>query len=65
MTGDFTYRDVAGGSVKADQRLFCHLTLKDGQGMWDWNSRSGTDYRELDPLGGVEEFGLVMPPAAP
>ncbi len=65
MTGDFTYRDVAGGSVKGDQRLFCHLTLKDGQVMWDWNSRSGTDYRELDPLGGVEEFGLVMPPDAP
>ncbi len=65
LSGDFTYRDITGGSVKGEQRLFCHLTLKDGEVMWDWNSRSGVDYREVDPNHGIDPaHGLVLPPDA-
>jgi len=63
--GDFTYLDVHGGSLKADRRLFNELTLFDGEVVWDWNGRTGVDYRELDPLYGVrnKKEGLILPPA--
>ena len=62
-SGDYTYRDIAGGTVKGDRRLHCHLTLKEGEVMWDWNGRSGVDYRELDPTLGIDPaHGLVLPP---
>ena len=65
MSGDFTYRDVAGGTFKGTQRLRCQLTLKDGEVMWDWNGRSGVDYRELGPTYGVDpQHGLILPPDA-
>ena len=62
VSGDFTYRDVAGGTIKGDLRLHCHLTLKDGEVKWDWNGRSGVDYRELGDYGLDPQYGLVMPP---
>jgi hypothetical protein len=55
--------DSYDGTLAADRRLFCELTLKDGKVEWDWNGRSGTDYRELGDTVGIrpgEE--LVMPP---
>ena len=65
MRGQFAYRDVRGGRLEGDQRLFCELTLKDGEVVWDWNGRTGVDYRELGPTYGVRNpAGLIMPPEA-
>ena len=65
MQGDFAYLDVRGGQFEGTERLFCELTLKDGEVVWDWNGRTGTDYRELGPTYGVRNpEGLIMPPEA-
>lgn len=61
--GEFRFRDPFGGAFAGKRRLFCELTLKDGKVMWDWNSRTGVDYRKLDPLYGIREGEqLVRPP---
>ena len=63
IKGEFRFRDPFGGAFPGGQRLFCELTLKDGKVMWDWNSRTGVDYRKLDPLYGIREGEqLVRPP---
>jgi dihydroorotase len=64
--GDYTYLDVHRGTFKADKRLFCELTLFDGKVVWDWNGRTGIDYKDLPPDYGVrnKEDGLIMPPSA-
>lgn len=65
LQGDFAYLDVRGGRFEGKERLFCELTLKDGEVVWDWNGRGGTDYRELGPTYGVRNpEGLIMPPDA-
>ncbi len=53
-TGSHRFRDVHGGTVEGTQRLAAELTLKDGEIVWDWNSRTGTDYRALGPAYGVD-----------
>jgi hypothetical protein len=56
--------DSFGGTFPGDQRLVCELTLKDGHAVWDWNGRSGVDYRQMGGAVGIrpgEE--RVMPPA--
>ena len=63
MKGEFRFRDPFGGAFPGRQRLFCELTLKDGKVVWDWNSRTGVDYRKLDPLYGIREGEqLIRPP---
>jgi dihydroorotase len=63
MEGDFAFRDEAGGRIKSKQRLFADMTLKDGRVVWDWNSRSGVDYKQLGPRYGVREaIDVVTPP---
>jgi dihydroorotase len=63
--GDFGYMDSFGGVLRADRRLFCELTLCDGQIVWDLNGRSGADYRTLDPEYGVRDVEeLIRPPQA-
>jgi dihydroorotase len=65
MRGKFAYLDVAGGRLEAQERLFCELTLKDGKVMWDWNGRTGTDYRELGPTDGLRAVDEIsLPPEA-
>lgn len=62
LQGRFAYRDVAGGRLEGSQRLICELTLKDGQVMWDWNSRTGTDFRRLSPTYGLRSVDqLILP----
>ena len=62
--GNFAYRDVFDGRLTGDQRLHCELTLLAGKVMWDWNSRTGVDYRELGPTYGAKNpEGLILPPA--
>jgi len=51
--GDFGFADYAGGGVRAKERLFCEMTLKDGKIVWDWNARDSRDYRELPANYGV------------
>ena len=64
MQGQFVYRDVRDGRFAGTERLFCELTLKDGDVVWDWNGRTGTDYRDLGPSYGIRNpAGLIMPPA--
>lgn len=64
LEGNFQFRDVRDGRIQGNQRLLCELTLKDGQVVWDWNSRSGTDYQKLGPHYGIREGvdHLVLPP---
>jgi dihydroorotase len=62
LQGSFGYRDVAGGRFVGQQRLCCELTLKDGRVMWDWNGRTGTDFRELGPTYGLRSVDqLILP----
>ena len=61
-TGDFRFRDVHGGAVDGTQRLAAVLTLKDGEIVWDWNSLSGTDYRDLPRDYGVGDSDVLLVP---
>lgn len=61
--GEFAFLDVRGGRMAATRRLRCELTLRAGQVVWDWNARTGVDYRELGPTIGIRDVDdLVMPP---
>lgn len=62
-SGDYRFRDVHGGAVSGTQRLAAVLTFKDGEVVWDWNSVTGTDYRELPRDYGVgDQDVLLVPP---
>lgn len=45
--GDFGFKDICGGVVKGNTRVVCEMTIKDGKILWDYNARSGQDYRTL------------------
>jgi dihydroorotase len=60
--GDFAFRDASGGRVSGNQRLICEMTLKSGRVEWDWNSRTGVDYKQLGPTYGVREVETITPP---
>jgi dihydroorotase len=61
--GDFGFRDAEGGKVTGKERLFCEMSLKDGRVVWDWNSRSGVDYKQLPPTYGVRKgIDVITPP---
>jgi len=62
LDGEFAFRDASNGGVEGRRRLFCELTLNGGRIAWDWNSRSGTDYRELGPEYGVRKVDTVVRP---
>jgi dihydroorotase len=63
LEGEFGFRDASNGKIEGRQRLFCELTLKDGSVAWDWNSRTGTDYKTLGPTYGVRKgMDQVVPP---
>ena len=62
MEGRFAYLDVAGGRLAATQRLQCELTIKDGRVMWDWNGRTGTDYRQLGSTYGLRAVDNIILP---
>jgi dihydroorotase len=64
LRGSFGFMDSFGGTLAGDRRLICELTLKDGRPVWDWNGRSGTDYRQMgDSVGIRPGEERVMPPA--
>ncbi|HUS05684.1 MAG TPA: amidohydrolase/deacetylase family metallohydrolase [Bryobacteraceae bacterium] len=61
--GEFGFRDSNDGKVTGRERLQCEMTLKDGVVAWDWNSRSGVDYRTLPKNYGVRPAEVItMPP---
>ena len=63
VEGDFQFADSGGGRIRARQRLFCELTLRAGQIVWDWNARGAADYRTLGPTYGLREGeSIVLPP---
>ncbi len=64
MEGDFGYADSFGGRLDGHKRLFCELTVKDGEVVWDWNGRAGVAYPELGDSYGIREGEyLIAPPA--
>jgi dihydroorotase len=63
LEGEFGFRDASNGKIDGRQRLFCELTLKDGSVVWDWNSRTGIDYKKMGPTYGVRKgLDQVVPP---
>jgi dihydroorotase len=62
MQGSFRYMDGARGAVEGDRRLTCEMTLKGGSVVWDWNARTGTDYRKLDKDYGIRPVDKVLLP---
>jgi hypothetical protein len=49
MRGNFHFRDGSNGAIDGNERLFCELTLREGEVVWDWNSLTGVDYKDLGP----------------
>jgi dihydroorotase len=62
LDGRFGYADGARGTLTGDRRLICELTLRAGRVVWDWNARTGTDYRQLPPTYGVRDVDRVIVP---
>ena len=61
--GSFRYADGARGALEGDRRLMCELTLKGGSVVWDWNARTGTDYRKLPGDYGIRKVDkIILPP---
>ena len=60
--GAFRFRDSFNGAISGRRRLRCEMTLKDGAVMWDWNSRTGEDYKKLGPEYGVREAETLSRP---
>lgn len=64
MQGDFGFLDSDRGSLRGRTRLFCELTLRAGEVAWDWNGRTGVDYRTLPKDYGVRPGETITPPPA-
>lgn len=63
MEGDFHFADSDKGLYGGRRRLFCEMTLLGGKAMWDWNGRTGVDYRTMGPAYGVRAGeAVVLPP---
>ena len=63
LEGKFRYADGSRGTFDGDRRLTCEMTVKDGRVMWDWNARTGTDYRKMSKTYGVRPVDkIILPP---
>ena len=63
MKGQFRYADGSRATFEGDRRLTCELTLKDGRVVWDWNARTGTDYRKMSKTYGIRPVDkIILPP---
>ena len=61
--GSFRYMDGSRGTFEGDRRLQCEMTLKGGRIVWDWNARSGVDYRTLSKDYGIRPVDkIILPP---
>ena len=50
------------GALDGTQRLAAVPTLKGGEVVWDWNSLTGTDYRNLPQGHGVGDRDVLLVP---
>jgi dihydroorotase len=63
LEGRFGYADGARGTIAGDRRLMCEMTLKGGRVVWDWNARTGTDYRKMRSDYGIRDVDkIILPP---
>jgi len=63
IEGEWVYLDSDKGAYPGKQRLSCELTVRAGKVVWDWNGRTGVDYRTLGPAYGVRAGeAIVRPP---
>ncbi len=63
MQGSFRYMDAARGAIEGDRRLTCEMTVKGGSVVWDWNARTGADYRKLPKDYGIRPVDkIILPP---
>jgi len=62
LEGQFGYADGARGTLTGNRRLMCEITLRAGRVVWDWNARTGTDYREMPATYGVRDVDRVIIP---
>ena len=63
MEGRFGYADGARGTIAGNRRLMCEMTLKSGRVVWDWNARTGTDYRKMPSDYGIRDVDkIILPP---
>ncbi|MBM3759481.1 MAG: amidohydrolase/deacetylase family metallohydrolase [Acidobacteria bacterium] len=64
MQGEFGYWDNNKGRVTANERLFCEMTLKGGEVVWDWNGRMGVDFKTLGERYGIRPRvdQIIAPP---
>ena len=60
--GPVRYADGSRGILEGDRRITCELTVKGGSVVWDWNARTGTDYRKLPKDYGVRPVDKVIRP---
>ncbi len=60
----FRFRDGSNGAIDGNQRLFCELTVREGNVVWDWNSLTGIDYETLGPEYGFRKGvdQIIRPP---
>lgn len=62
LEGQFGYADGARGTLTGTRRLMCEITLRAGRVVWDWNARTGTDYRTMPATYGVRDVDRVIVP---
>lgn len=63
MEGRFGYADGSRGTIAGGRRLICEMTLKGGRVVWDWNARTGTDYRKMSSDYGIRDVDkIILPP---
>jgi dihydroorotase len=63
VQGPFRYMDGSRGTLEGDRRLMCEMTLKGGNVVWDWNARTGADFRTLSKDYGIRPVDkIILPP---
>ncbi|MGL5955041.1 MAG: amidohydrolase family protein [Brevinema sp.] len=61
--GVFAYKDICNGILPATERIYCEMTFRNGELVWDYNARCGIPYQELDSLCGIDpQFEEYTPP---
>ena len=62
LEGTFGYADGARGTITGNRRLISEITVKAGRVVWDWNARTGKDYRQMPATYGVRDVDRVIVP---
>jgi len=60
--GSFRYADGSRGTLAGDRRITCELTVRHGAVVWDWNARTGTDYRKMSKDYGIRSVDKIIRP---